>query len=75
MEWTVVTVVIAMAGFVAIFIKAAWKLASELQSNTDATKAQTETLNQFKSDNTKDHESFTKKLDNHEGRIIKLENK
>lgn len=72
-EWTVVTVVIALIGMVSVFARAAWKLATALQSNTDATKNQTEILNQLKSDNKKDHDKFSDKLEDHETRISVLE--
>lgn len=72
-EWTVVTVVIALAGVIGVFVKAAWKLATALQSNTDATKNQTDVLNQLKSENKKDHDKFSDKLDDHETRIVLLE--
>ncbi|MCI2105389.1 MAG: hypothetical protein LKK00_01530 [Intestinimonas sp.] len=73
MEWTVVTVIIALVGLVGVFCGCAWKLARELQNNTDATRHQTETMNRFRQENQDDHRGFSDKLDNHEHRITFLE--
>lgn len=72
-KWEVVTVIIALASLISLFAGASWKLATALQKNTDATQNQTNALNQFRSDNDKDHEKFSDKLEDHESRISVLE--
>ncbi|MCI2105487.1 MAG: hypothetical protein LKK00_02025 [Intestinimonas sp.] len=73
MEWSVVTVVITLVGLVSVFCGFAWKLARELQNNTDAILHQTEMMKQFRQENQDEHKGFSDKLDNHEHRITFLE--
>ena len=80
MEWTTVTVIIALVGLVAAIAAPCVKLASAVTKNTQATEMLTGQLKDFSRENHEAHEKMWSKFDaqdktlgNHETRIKILE--
>ena len=68
-EWTVVTIIIALVGLVAVFVKAAWSMSKSSQRLSDSVDRLQGSIDELKSDN----KDFRDKLANHENRITVLE--
>ena len=69
MEWTVVTVIIAISGLIGLFVRAAWSMAKSsqrLSDSVDKLQASVDTLDT-------DNREFRDKLADHETRITVLE--
>jgi len=80
-EWGVVVVVIALAGFVGIFVKISVSLTKALVENTVHLKSVDKSLQSLTTDNQDEHEKFWNKFDeqdttlnDHEVRISVIEN-
>lgn len=80
MEWTVVTVLIALAGLFAALWKPLSKLTEAITELREAARYLRDAFNEQKASNEKAHEALAEdirehgeKLDDHEKRIIELE--
>jgi hypothetical protein len=69
MEWTVVTVIVALVGLVSVFAKAAWSMSKSSQRLSDSVDRLESSIDDLKTDN----KEFRDKLANHETRICLLE--
>lgn len=68
-EWTVVTIIIALVGLVAVFVKAAWSMSKSSQRLSDSVDRLQSSIDDLKTDN----KEFRDKLANHETRLSLLE--
>lgn len=68
-EWTVVTIIIALVGLVAVFVRAAWSMSKSAQRLSDSVDGLKDSVDDLKTDN----KEFRDKLENHETRIALLE--
>jgi hypothetical protein len=73
MEWTVVTVIIALVGLVGVFVKVGVSMSRSSQRLSDSVDRLEKSVDGLKDDNRDEHRGFSDKLDNHEHRITFLE--
>lgn len=80
MEWTVVTVIIALVGLFSVVIPPSTKLTKAMTELTDEIKHLSLDLNKLESKNNEDHKELwehndkqDERIENHEQRIIILE--
>ena len=73
MSWEIVTGIIALVGVFGTVATWSSKLSRTLSSLEATLKALQGTLKELKDNNHESHKEFYKKIDNHEGRISRLE--
>lgn len=75
MTWEIVVGIIALAGFVGTIAGWASKLSKTLTTLDATIQTLKETIEHLRRDNKESHKEFHQKLDNHEGRITRLESR
>jgi len=75
MEWTIVTVIVVLAGLVGAFMKPLLKWNASIVENTVATRNLTETMRLNEQRNEKEHDDIWDELDRHDERITIIEHK
>lgn len=71
MEWTTVTVIIALVGLIAVFVRAAVSMSKSSQRLSDSVDGLKSSIDDIKADN----KDFREKLADHETRIQLIERK
>lgn len=73
MSWEIVAGIIALVGFVGTIATWSGKLSRTLASLETTLNALRDTLEELKQDNRESHKEFYRRLDDHNDRILRLE--
>ena len=75
MEWTVVGVIVVLIGLLATLAKPLISLNTSIVKNTMATDSLSKSMERYEADNKAEHGEIRNELEEHDGRISKLEGK
>lgn len=75
MTWEIVAGIIALVGFIGTIAVWVSKLSHTLASLEVTLKALRDVLNELKESNRESHKEFYHRLDDHENRLVRLENR